>query len=90
MIATNEPKKGTKKSGKKEFKNSLFERLVAWKKEECSNVIVGGIPENIFSQSPESIEFPCDLTPAERRIVHQVNRLCCITIHFFCNSTHSI
>ena len=83
MIATTktihqEQKKGTK-SGKKEFKNNLFERLVAWKKEESSDVIVGEIPENIFSQSPESIEFPCDLTPAERRIVHQL----CLRLDLF-------
>ena len=67
MIATTKTsteKQSKQSRGKKEFKNSLFERLVAWKKDEPTSVLVGGLPENIFSQSPDSIEFPSDLTPA--------------------------
>jgi hypothetical protein len=64
--------------GKREFKNALFDRLKAWKKGEPSTVVVGGVPSNIFDAT-ETIEFPSDLTPAERRIVHQL----CLRLDLF-------
>ena len=65
---------------KKEFKNALYERLKCWKNDEPScSVIVAGIAETVFDHSSETIDFPCDLTPAERRIVHQL----CLRLDLF-------
>lgn len=66
---------------KRVFKNSLHEKLLAWKNGTDTSAVseVIGIPENVWAGNSDIVAFPPSLSPAERRIVHQL----CLRLDFF-------
>ena len=74
-----------KGSGKRVFKNSLHEKLLAWKNGTDMSAVgeVAGIPENAWCGSGDIVSFPSSLSPAERRIAHQL----CLRLDLFHAST---
>jgi hypothetical protein len=72
---------GTAVRSKRVFKNSLHEKLLAWKNGTDTSAVseVTGIPESVWSGNTDVVAFPPSLSPAERRIVHQL----CLRLDFF-------
>lgn len=70
-----------KGGGKRVFKNSLHEKLLAWKNGTDMSAVdeVAGIPETAWCGGGDIISFPSSLSPAERRIAHQL----CLRLDLF-------
>ena len=80
MVHSDNVKSG-KGSGKRVFKNSLHEKLLAWKNGTDISAVgeVTGIPENAWCGGGDIVSFPSTLSPAERRIAHQL----CLRLDLF-------
>ena len=78
VTSQTKPPKG---GGKRVFKNSLHEKLLAWKNGTDISAIgeVVGIPENAWCGGGDVVSFPISLSPAERRIAHQL----CLRLDLF-------
>ena len=84
-MGSKDASKAGKGSGKRVFKNSLHEKLLAWKNGTDMSAVgeVAGIPENAWCGSGDVVSFPSSLSPAERRIAHQL----CLRLDLFHAST---
>jgi hypothetical protein len=72
--------KASKGSGKRVFKNALHDKLLAWKTgTDISSIFVEGIPEKNWCGNLDVVSFPSTLSPAERRIAHQL----CLRLDLF-------
>lgn len=78
---SSETGKAAKGGGKRVFKNSLHEKLLAWKNGTDISAVgeVAGIPETAWCGGGDIVSFPSSLSPAERRIAHQL----CLRLDLF-------
>ena len=80
-MVTSQNGKAAKGGGKRVFKNSLHEKLLAWKNGTDMSAVgeVAGIPETAWCGGGDMVSFPSSLSPAERRIAHQL----CLRLDLF-------